>query len=106
MSAERKCCDDIIQAQADVESLERESDAWRKDAQIWRDGHEQRNNESFDRAFNMIEKSNADLNKRLQGIEDKLANRLPLWVTAVFSITGGTIGVLVTLLVLLANHVI
>jgi hypothetical protein len=104
--AERKCCDEIVAAQVAVDALESDALAWRKDAQIWRDGHEARNAEAFDRAFRLIEESNLALNKRLGGIEEKLNSRLPLWTTTMFTIGGATIGILVTIVVMLGNHFI
>jgi hypothetical protein len=106
MVVERKCCDEIVAAGIAVEGLVHDGEVSRRDAQIWREQHEQRNSESFARAFSSIEKMNSDMNARLTSIEDKLSNRLPLWATIMFSTGASIIGVLVTIVIMLTNHFI
>jgi hypothetical protein len=107
------CCDDIIAAKADIRAIEQGNAQSRIDAQKWRDDHEARNNETFQRfggeiADNrraidalrneMVRRFDAmdtSLDLRLKGIEDKLANRLPGWATLGFTVAGLTIGTLV-----------
>jgi hypothetical protein len=107
------CCDDIIAAKADIRAIEQAAATSRADAQKWRDDHEMRNNETFQRFGteiaanrNAVDALRTEMNKRfdamgdsldlrLKSIEDKLSNRLPGWATLGFTVAGLTIGTLV-----------
>jgi tetrahydromethanopterin S-methyltransferase subunit G len=102
MSDVHACCDDIIAAKADIRALEQSTAQARIDAQKWRDDHEARNNETFQRFGNEIALNRSagdalrvEMNRRFDGIEDKLANRLPPWATLALTLCGTTIGILI-----------
>ena len=89
-----KCCADIIEAQGDIEVLQRDVDENAKAAERWRYEHERKQDESMARLFT-----------RLDSIDEKLANRLPAWATMAFAIGGGVIGSLITIVVMLSTHI-
>ena len=107
------CCDDIIAAKADIRAIEQSAAVSRADAQTWRNDHDARNNETFQRFGTEIASNRnavdalraemasgftnmtAGFNERLASIEEKLSNRLPGWATLGFTVAGLTIGTLV-----------
>ena len=82
---ERACCDDIVGAKNRIHALEEGFDAYKEDAQRWRDQHEARNNEAIERVF-----------KKLDSIE----SRMTTWVNPIIAIT---ISVLTAIMGILAG---
>ena len=118
------CCDDIIAAKADIRAIEQASAVSRTDAQKWRDDHDARNNETFQRFGTEIASNRtavvalhtemstgfanmtAGFNERLASIEEKLSNRLPGWATLGFTVAGLTIGTLVGIILDLGSKLL
>jgi len=73
-----------------------------QDTVRWRDQHIEDNKEAFDRVFAELKADREENGKRW----DRLANRLPLWATLMFTIGGSIVGALVAIIVMLANHIL
>ena len=81
--AERACCDDIIDSQARIKSLEDWRDEYIVSAQRWREEHEKANKESNERMF-----------KTLDEIKDMLRSWVNPVLAVVISVLVGLLGLL------------
>lgn len=113
MPTDHACCDDIIEAKADIRAMSQSSAQSRADAQVWRDAHVASNDATFERFGLSITEARASVTRlqdtidaRLASIENKLSNRLPPWATFGGIAMGTVIGSLVTLVVMLSQHFI
>lgn len=89
MNASGMCCPEIVKAGADIDALE-----------DWRAEHEVREKDNFNLLMNQliaIQAEQAELRKML-------ANRLPGWATFVLTMAGGTIGLLVGIILELSRR--
>lgn len=78
------CCEDIIEAKADLATL-------KADVLKWRADHEHRQ----EQAYTMLSQQLVAVEGELNELRTTLANRLPGWATLVISLMSASIGVLV-----------